>query len=423
MKRLSAFRTRWPGLVLSFRLAWQSLRTNILRTFLSLLGVSVGIFTVAALYTGVESLEKNILNKLSRFGSHTLYIDRIDLRKAGNFDWAEIRKRRKPSYKEYLYLRKHLDPSLYKGMAFRTLRGMVPVSKGSRRTDADLVAATGEAQHVLSLELDRGRFFTPAEDARGMPVAVLGADVARVLFPSGGGVGEEIKLRGRKVKVVGILKKEGAAIRINPSDEKIFVPYTYARKTLGDPGKGYATIVLHPASPDVTDKLIADITVLLRRYRHIKPGQPEDFFVNSIDFFRDMIRKTTRVLALAGWILGGFSLLVGAFGIANIMFVTVKERTREIGIQRALGAPRRLIMWEFLFESVLLAMAGGLVGLAFLVLGIKLMEPVLSDFEWVISWKNILLIGLIILLIGIGAGYYPAKTASRMTPIDAIRKK
>jgi putative ABC transport system permease protein len=407
---------------LSIRLAFRSLQTNLMRTSLSLLGVSIGIFSVSAIYTGVDSLNVFLLNSLDKFGNNTLFVDRFNYQNMGKADWDEIRKKKAPSYHEFLYLKSKLPGNLYRAINFRMYVPSVPVKFEREQVRAVLTADTYRVADIMHFDLAQGRFYNSMEDEKGLPVAVIGASVAEALFGDGNAVGKEIKMLGKKIKVVGVLKKEGGLIKINPSDNRVFVPYSFVRKFYPAEKDFFVTIMVAPKDEKHVNELKQQIIFLLRKARRLKPGMPDNFYVNNIDFLKDAVEKSMKILSLSGWILGGFSLLVGAFGIANIMFVSVKERTREIGIQKALGAKRRIILWEFLSESVLLSLIGGLLGFGILYVAVLIFEKTVHGFDLVISLRTVSIMAAVAVSIGILAGIWPAYRASELNPIDAIRK-
>ncbi len=409
--------------LVSTGLAVKSLKTNLLRTSLSLLGVTIGIFAVSSIYTGVDSLNNFLLKSLDKFGNNTLFIDRINYEKIGQMDWTEIRKNRPVSYEEYQYLKEKLPARLYKDIGYRFSVPRVAAKHGKQKVRVTLIGDTYEVYGIMDFNIESGRFFNKFEVLKGIPVAVIGGNVADALFPGQNPLGKDILILGKKVKVIGVLKKETGAIKINPTDNQIFVPVNFLLKFYPADKRMNSVIVVLPSDINKIEPLKEQITILLRKYRKLKPGQKNTFYVNNISFLKDMVQKSMDVLKTAGWILGGFSLLVGAFGIANIMFVTVKERTREIGIQKALGASGRLILIEFLVESILLSLIGGLVGFLLLYLGVRIANKIFHDFEIIISLKNILIVSIISILIGVLAGIFPALKASKLHPIDAIRKE
>ncbi len=415
--------TEWQMII---QLVFKGLKRNLLRTFLSLAGVSIGIFSVISILVSVDSLEIYLLKSLSKLGNNTLYVDRFDYSKMGRVNWAEIRRMKRPSYDEYLYLKKNLDPALYRAITYHLRIPALVIRHGRRDIRAGVIGVNADYAKINTLPFKEGRFFNEHEDEKGMPVIVLGHDVAEALFPDGKAPGKAVRLLGKKLKVIGVLQEEGGMVKVNPSNEKVFVPYGFLRKIIPQDSRMlFTNIMILPSAKAVKNKLAEQIEFKLRQYRKLKPGEKSTFHVNDISFLVTRIGKSTRILSLAGWILGGFSLLVGAFGIANIMFVSVKERTNEIGIQKALGANRNFILSEFLTESVLLALIGGIAGLMFLSFFVKFGNLFLSgkDFHIYLSAKNMILGITISIMIGLLAGLWPAWKAAEMNPIDAIRAK
>ncbi len=420
------FRNLWTEGQMIIHLVLKGLKSNLLRTVLSLGGVSIGIFSVIAIFVGVDSLQIYLMKSLSKLGNHTLYVDRFDYSKMGRVNWAEVRRMKRPSYDEYLFLKKHLDPGLYKAISYHLRIPPVAIRHGRNDIKAGVLGVNAAYSAITVLPFKEGRFFSEAEDEKGLPVIVLGHDVAEALFPSENPLGKDVRLLGKKLKVIGVLQEENGMVKVNPSNEVVFVPYGFLRKIIPPGSKVFFTnIMVLPVDEEHKAKLSEQIEIKLRQYRKLKPGEKSDFHVNDISFLVKQIHKSMRVLTLAGWILGGFSLLVGAFGIANIMFVSVKERIKEIGIQKALGAKRNFILFEFLTESVLLALIGGLTGLMFLYLFVKIGNRIMNgnDFHLYMSLNNVVLGIFISMFIGIVAGLWPAWKAAEMNPIDAIRSK
>lgn len=405
----------------SFKFAFNSLKTNLLRTSLSLLGVTIGIFSIVAIYTAIDTLNSKIMDSMSKFGQNTLYITKFSF---GNQTDVPRWKRLNfpfPSMEEYKYLKKTLPKDEYKAITFRIFMPMANVKVLGKEalSSVEVIADGSDFPKIEHLEFEKGRFFNKYEDENAAPVAIIGANIAEALFENEDPIGKTIRIYGKKVKVIGSLKKEGSTI--GPSnDNRIIIPSSFAR-TLVNPNKVFTAIIVAPKLNADMQKLSDDIAVRLRNYRKLKPTEENNFFINNINTFRDQIAQMTKVLKMGGSLLALFSLLIGAFGIANIMFVSVKERTNQIGIQKALGSDNFFILSQFLFESVLLSMIGGAFGIFLVWLGTYIVNSVSSDFDTSISLGNILLGLFISSVIGLIAGIMPAWKAARLNPVEAIR--
>lgn len=404
----------------SFYFAINALRNNKLRTMLSLLGVTIGIFSIIAVLAAVDSLEREIKGSLSSLDNSTIILSRFSF---GPTEVPQWKRQQFPdmSYDEYDYLRRNLP-----GLETATFVLNVPSEsiKYNDRTASNVgIGAVGhEYYDIEALELADGRFYNESEAVSGSPVVVLGHGVAENLFPGGRALGEQVRLYGRRFTVIGVLEKQGASLIGQSHDSNVFVPVNIVRRIYGDSNRStFPQIMIKPGNDVDTAGFIAQMEQQLRNYRGLKPDAINNFFVNQLQGFSDFIDNITGQMNIFGLIISGFSLLVGGFGIANIMFVSVKERTNLIGIQKSLGAKNRFILFQFLFEAVILAIIGGLIGLFMVWLVAIAASQLTGDFEFVLSSWNLFIGAAVSAVIGLISGIIPAISASRLDPVEAIR--
>ena len=272
---------------------------------------------------------------------------------------------------------------------------------------------------VMSLDIAEGRYFTQLESQSGRNVILIGAELAEALFPNADPINKSIKVFGLRMTVIGVMKKEGENIFGNSNDKSAFVPVNFARNVIDIRERG-SSIMVRGKKGVTNDQLKDEIVGNLRSIRKLKPTAEENFAINEMDIINKGFDKFFSVVAIVGWIIGGFSLLVGGFGIANIMFVSVKERTNQIGIQKSLGAKNYFILLQFLIEAIFLSVMGGIVGLL-IVFGLSLLISATTSFPLVLSLGNIILGVSVSAFIGLFSGFIPAWTASRLDPVEAMR--
>jgi putative ABC transport system permease protein len=408
----------------SFRFAWGALKGNVLRTILSLLGVTVGIFAIIAVFTFVDSLEKNIKDSLSFLGTGVIYFQKWPFPGNEEFKWWEYFRRPTPSYAEYKLLQANLKHA--SSIAIFAGRGNQTIRRGTFSIgQIDLIGGSEGYTELFELNVERGRYFTPDEIENGRGVAVLGFEVANALFPNNENpIGQVIKIKDQNFRVAGVIKREGESfLGRTTNDFNVLVPYQSFRR-MYQTGTGRwseidSDIGIKGVESDVgLVELENEVRGLVRVRRGLKPYEKDNFAMNRPEAFMNMISGIFDVFGIAGWVIGGFSILVGGFGIANIMFVSVKERTSIIGLQKSLGAKNYFILFQFLFEAVFLSLIGGLGGL--LLVWLLTFVP-FGSLEVVLSAKNIVLGIGVSSAIGIISGIVPAAVAARLDPVVAIR--
>lgn len=402
----------------SFSFAMNALRNNKLRTLLSLLGVTIGIFSIIAVLTAVDSLDRKIKKDLSALDKNTIFLTTVSFGPTDVPSWKRDQFH-KVTYDEYEKLKGTVHQVDY--FCYQLWVARQAIKYENRSTDElNLVPVTFEFADIQKLEFKEGRFFNEAESNSGNAVVILGFDVAKTLFDEADPIGKTVRLYGQRFTVIGVLEKQGSGgIGGENNDSSAFLPSNFIRRAFGE-NNVMSVILAKPSSGADMDELKGELTQKLRNLRGLKSDQIDTFFINVLSGLTDMIDQMVGMLNFGGWIISGFSLLVGGFGIANIMFVSVKERTNLIGIQKSLGAKNRFILFQFLFEAVILSVIGGIVGLL-MVWGIAALMTNLLDFEFVLGMSNVIIGTGLSAAIGLISGILPAISASRLDPVEAIR--
>ena len=406
----------------SFIFAFNALKVNRLRTLLTLLGITIGIFAIISVFTVLDALESTIRNSFSSLGDDVVYIQKWPWTPppGEEYAWWEYLKRPLPSVKEYEQIKKFSEKTLAANFAVSTLRNV----KYKNKTVENVIiwANSHEFEIIRSFELESGRYFTPFESNAGKNICLIGSEVAKKLFGEVDPIGKEIKIQGRKITIVGLVRKEGKDILGSGGslDEMVVLPVNYAKNLLDVKSDNVNPMIMVKGKPGVKiNELKDEIRNIVRSARTLSPKQKDNFALNQSSLLTSTLDQIFAAINFAGWLIGGFSILVGGFGIANIMFVSVKERTNIIGIQKALGAKRFFILFQFLFESVLLSLVGGALGLILIFLG-SLYANTQMEFEIVLTFKNIVLGLGISAIIGIISGFAPAQKAAKLNPVEAI---
>ncbi len=404
----------------SVAFAWGALVANKLRTFLSLLGITIGIFAIITVFTIVDSLERNIRGSVQSLGENVVFVMKWPWTFGPDYPWWKYMNRPVPEITELAEVERKAKS--IEAIGFRI--GARKVLKRNNNTiENGLVSgwSYGFGQ-VKSFEIIEGRYFREDETEGGYNVVILGHTIADGLFPNNENpIGKTIKVAGRNCKVIGLFKKEGESMLGNTMDNQAVVPYNFARLFMDVKSENSDPFIAAKAKAGVTnDQLKDELTGIMRGIRGLKPMADDDFALNETNLLSKNFDGLFDIVGIAGAIIGGFSILVGGFGIANIMFVSVRERTNLIGIQKSLGAKNYFILAQFLFESVFLSLMGGIIGLLLIYLLTFAADGVI-DMEIKLTRSNIILGLTISVLIGIISGFIPAYGASQLDPVEAIR--
>lgn len=405
----------------SFKFAVDSLVSNKLRTFLSLLGITIGIFAIISVFTMVDSIRQNIDKSISSLGDNVIYIQKWPWEFSSEYQWWEYMNRPVTKLSELDLVRK--KSNLLVASSFLIQTQVTLEHKSSNAENVQISAVSDEYDQIKSFELQEGRYFSLAEINRGSNKIVIGAQVAEALFGKQNPIGKTISIQGDPADVIGVFKKEGQNLLDFGLDNAAIVPLNFARQLVDIRNEGLNPYIAVKAAEGVTNEaLIDELTGIMRSLRRLKPKEANNFALNETKLLSNGFASLISVVNVAGGVIGLFSILVGGFGIANIMFVSVKERTNIIGIQKALGAKNYFILFQFLFESMLLAIIGGIIGLL-IIFFLTLLLSAGLDMDISLSFKNISLGILISSAIGLIAGIAPAISASRLDPVEAMRAK
>ena len=404
----------------SILFAFHALAVNKLRTFLSLLGITIGIFTIILVFTVVDSLEKNVRKSVESLGDNVIYVQKWPWAFGSDYPWWKYWQRPLPDYKEMVQLKERTSSAA--AMNYQASLGGKTVKHGSSSIEnIDVVAVSHDYDLIKSFELSNGRYFTEQESAGGRPIAIIGSEVNKNLFENTDPIGKEILTLGRKFTVIGVFKKEGSSIMGSSIDNTVLIPVNFARNIMNLKSDRIQPMIQVKGKPGVTNaELTEELRGAMRAIRRQRPAEEDNFALNESKLLSNQIGSLFDVMGVAGWIIGGFSILVGGFGIANIMFVSVRERTNQIGIQKSMGAKKYFILVQFLSEAVTLCILGGAIGLLMVFLLAKGASDML-DFDLSLSFANIVKGLAISATIGIISGFIPAYTASNLDPVEAIR--
>lgn len=404
----------------SLAFALNALTNNKLRTILSLLGVTIGIFSIIAVLAAVDSLDRKIKADMSDIDINTMYLKHFSFGPSTVPRWKR-EQFPKVTYEEYQYLKGAVSSAEFMAFQFFT-KNETAKYEDKTVTNLNAVPISYEFADIQRLKIEHGRFYNESESNSGTAVVVIGHEVAKSLFGDLPAIDKNIRLYGQRFTVIGVLEKQGSSSMGMPSnDMSVIFPVNFIRRMYGDNNDFMTPVIsIKPYEGENAEDVKAEVTQKLRNYRGLRAGEDDNFMIDILAGFTQMIDQFLGVLNLVGWLISGFSLLVGGFGIANIMFVSVKERTTLIGIQKALGAKRKFILFQFLFEAIILSVIGGGVGLL-LVWGIAALLTSALDFPFVLGFSNIMLGTSLAAFIGLVSGILPAISAARLDPVEAIR--
>ena len=393
----------------------RAIRANKIRSALTMLGIIIGVAVVVLMSTAIKGIDNSFQKGISALGSDVLYIDKWAW--FSNVEWWKLRNRRSIKMEDYEKFKR--DAKLPLAVA-PTISARQTVKYEDRRVD-NVVLHGSNADYIktTNFTFDEGRFYSEIESNSSRQVAILGSEIAAELFPRGDAIDKTIKIGGKNFKVLGVLIEQGSFLLgpWNP-DNRVYVPIGTIFKNFRSMHRSTVTIDVRAKSPALVEETKIEAEGIMRKIRGLRYNEPDDFSVNQQDALVDSYNAVASVIQIAGLFITGLSLFVGAIGIMNIMFVSVRERTREIGIRKAIGAKRRTILSQFLLEASTICLIGGIIGLILAVLLSMLVNQFIPTSVQIDA--VIIAIG-VSLLTGILSGFAPAYTAAKMDPVDSLR--
>ena len=397
------------GLIISYR----AVKANKMRSVLTTLGIVIGIVSVTLMSTAIEGVNRAFDRSAAAFGTDVLYVQRFPW--VGNEDWALIRNRRRIEAQYATRIERQAMLSDYVAPVAATRRR---VYRGNESVeDAFVSGTTHQYMNAAGATLADGRFFTAEEGNGGRPVAAIGANIAETLFPNEDPMGKVIRAAGHPYTVIGVFEKQGGMFGMFTSDNRAFIPLLSFESHFGGRRRD-VTIQVRVADVKQIEDAKLELEGIMRKIRHISPGKPNDFSINQQELLTQTFEPISLVIASIGFFITGLSLFVGGIGIMNIMFASVTERTREIGIRKAIGARRRTILMQFLIEASALCLLGGLIGLMIAFPLSLIVDQVLPTAMPV----SIVFVSILIsLIVGLVSGFLPAYRAAKMDPVEALR--
>ncbi len=397
-----------------------SVLANKLRTMLTLLGITIGIFAIISVFSVVDSLERQIRNSIAALGDNVVYIQKWPWGGfEGEYRWWDYMGRPVPQLNELDEIQRRAITVDAAAFIVSTTRRVEYLTTSIN--NVTIVGVTADYDQVRNFDLHDGRYFTAMEAVAARNVAIIGYDLAQSLFVDVDPIGKGVKVFGQNTTIIGVFQKEGMGGFGESVDSQMIIPVSYLAQFINVNQERFGPMIMAKARPGISNQeMIDDLTGVMRAIRRLPPLADNNFALNETSLLSEGFDNLFSIINMAGWIIGGFSILVGGFGIANIMFVSVRERTSIIGIQKALGAKNYFILWQFLFEAVMLSLMGGAVGLLLVFTGTAIVSSVF-EIDFLLSASNILLGINVSAIIGLVSGFLPAWSAARLDPVVAIR--
>ncbi|MBL8006922.1 MAG: ABC transporter permease [Ignavibacteria bacterium] len=394
-------------------ISYKAITANKLRSFLATLGIVIGITSVTLMQTAIEGINRAFEKSISAVGADVLYVQKFEW--FGKEDWSYYRNRKDITMSQFEYLNRNSQTAV-------TMCPTVGTPKTLKYGDLSLenvfvIGSTNEYQTTFGSNMEDGRFFTSKESDGGYPVCVIGTEIKNAFFENKDPIGKTIKIGSFSFKIIGVVEKQGSLLGLFSLDNRVIIPIERFFRLFG--GKRSLSINIKAGDVKYLDDTKEEVTSIMRKARKVPYGEKDDFGVNQQEAFKTTFESLTSLIKIIGTLITSLSLIVGSVGIANIMFVSVKERTKEIGIRKAIGAKRSTILYQFLIESCTICLLGGFIGIMIsfpisLIINAYVLPTAMP--LWVI------ILGLFVsLLFGVMAGFFPAWSASKMDPVESLR--
>ncbi|MBM3822768.1 MAG: FtsX-like permease family protein [Verrucomicrobia bacterium] len=403
-------------LIEGLRIAWDALRANRLRSALTTLGIVIGVVTVTLMGTAIEGLNRAFMTSISSMGADVLFVSRFSWLNNSYEDWIRSQSRREINYAQAQAVERMMTTA--RAVSPIAVTGQPVGYKNKNSVRVRVIGTTDQMLQTDNIAVQLGRFMTSGEVEGGRPVCVLGSQVASNLFVNEPPLGKRIKVGSAQLEVIGVLDKRGNFLGGFSMDNQVIVPLKQFMSSFWN--FPYFEIQVRARSLAELDETKEELRGVMRKIRRVPPGVPDDFSINQQDMFIKTFEKVQGTIASAGLGLTGLSLFVGGIGIMNIMFVSVAERTREIGVRKAIGAKRRAILVQFLVEAALICLLAGLVGVAIawmVTLGVNRIFPATMSLKVLAAALSVSA------LTGVVSGFLPAWRAARMNTVDALRSE